>query len=268
MTVVNILLPTLFPALARRALNSLMAEPGNPGIELKPVIVGHGQWDDPAFAGIDAWSPVLVDETHPQGVNAALRLGIAHCSGDFVLVACDDVVFEVGWLEVLLEQHHRLKQIMGERPFAIGLRYGPVEQIGTCYGRMYPTFPFFERRVLEDDDVRSHFMPNYLQRSWGDVAFGMALWKVGGAVFDSHSSALVKWHPDRLGCGAAPKAETFYDDTRAFRRVWEPAYGTAWHQHGDLNEFNVNCPLEMLHADTICIPHPASFKNTLHRSLP
>lgn len=262
MVTVNLLMPTLHPGLAARALRQA-AEHGAEGVELEPVVVSHAP-----PPGVDC---LFVREDRPRGVNAAMRAVVVCCRGEFVLAACDDVLFAPGWLAVALQKLLRTEAEHPGRPAMVGLRGGPVHQAPTCYGRLYATLPLFRRSVLEHPEIARHFMPPYLRGQWGDVAFGMALWSAGGLVVDSGAmsdgSELVTWAADRMGYPESRPGRGFDDDdTAAFRRVWHPIMGKDWPE--DPRDFNVSCPVEMLRGGTIDIPHPAVFRRTLDASLP
>lgn len=255
--IVDVLMPSLFPGLAAQAIKSLQQHGAGESVSLNVIVVG------PEKPPADC---TFVQETEPQGVNAAMRRGLAECRGDLILAACDDAIFTPGWLAAALDQFNRAAPLMGQRPYVIGLRYGPVQQVSTIYGRLFANLPLFRRTLLDDAFLHRHFMPDYLVGQWGDGAFGLAIWQAGGMVFDSHSQPLATWAGDRLGYPhARPNREYFDEDTTAFQRQWRPIFGQGWAD--GFRDFNVNCPVSLLRCDTVCIPHPAAFRRALDAHL-
>ena len=187
-TAIYVLLPSLFPALAARAL-STMRKHGADGVDLRFVVVSNTtpDGDDVEF----------VYEEQPRGIYPAIRAGFDRCpDGSIVMVTCDDVVHAPGWLAKTLPAFLEIERTTQNKKLIVGLRH--AGGIGTCYGHMYANFPMFRKNVVTDDPfIEEHFIPSYLRSQWGDVALGLAVWAAGGVVKDAGTEAVLGW-ADRM----------------------------------------------------------------------
>lgn len=225
--------------------------------ELMPVITGPAA---PKFDGIRFCERLELD-----GSNAANRQGLAACDDDAIIVlAADDVVFTRNWLATCLPAFLKHEQELGERPCVMGLRH--IGGVGTAYGRMYANFPMFRKSMFSRfPQIAENFCPKWLLGQWGDVAFGMAVWRDGGQVRDSGDDILVRWI-DRMGFPESPmKYLPVDDDIESFRRHFADM-GQGWPRN--FRGFNIDCPPTILENATICEPDPEKFRDRYRAVVP
>lgn len=238
---VSVILPTLYPNLAERAIASLR-QTGAPDVDLQIVVCS------PHRIGGDmvTW----VDDADCNGNNAAVRKALEAVEGDYILTFTDDATVSPGWLAKALEA---IGSFGDSRPRVLSLNHG---EVGTCFGRLYANFPFVSRSVLER--FRSDFYP--FGAHWGDVSLSMAVWEAGGEV-TATADRLVTFETDRMGNGESPhRSSSFMRDTKAFLARFAGTMGDGWPVE-NFRQYNVDLPVAALDADsrTINLPSRGQF---------
>lgn len=245
---IRVILPTLFPKLAERALTALRQHGCGDGVSVRFVVVSD---TTPDGDDID-----FVYEETPRGIYPAIRAGVERCEPDSIVhVTCDDVIYNPGWLNAALDAflfHDRKQQ---NKNYIMGLRH--AGGIGTCYGHMYANFPMFRKTLLDDSYIAENFMAPYLRAQWGDVALGLATWYAGGVVRDSGTDILLGW-ADRMGLPEAlHKHSTHEQDMVEIQNRFGPAFGQGWPE--TYRGFNIDCAPSMLTDGTIRVPSYTHF---------
>lgn len=210
----SILLPTLFPDLARGAIENW--RPQLRGIDHEFVVVC------PREIGGDAirWIP----ETAPNGSVAASQLAFRSATGDVAIMAADDVRFAAGAAEQALTAFAD-----PDRVFPLALTYPRKERaidfVSTLFGRLYPTFFAIGRA---DADRAGGFLDTSFRTVFADPDLGMRIWRAGGQV--RRAAAVTRAVEDRLGNPeAATKNEAAIDrDFASFHARWAPSFDPVW----------------------------------------
>jgi len=186
----SILLPTIYPVMARAALPHLENN-GLPNFEI--IVCSPESFEWPGVV----WAP---DDR--KGCGPAFRRAALLATGDIICCISDDVIPVPGWLATAL------KYLRGGPDDIIGLGTNcPME----CFGLPYVCFP-----VATHECVSKHwhyFMP--YTAHWNDVAFGVDCSRCGGHVQETPMQLLNG--ADRLGCGeSALKESAFAEDHLRF----------------------------------------------------
>ena len=249
---ISVLLPTLFPRLATRAIASLRKT----SVPLEVVCCGP----------LPIPEADIFIQQEPAGVCAAQRACLIRATGDMVMLFSDDVVMAAGWAEKAMDEYHRLIRLCSRDNFVLALCAHPVA-VCTCFGRLYANFPLFHRSVAIS--AVADFGPAYLYSEWSDVALSMTIWERNG--FVKRMSERLVLSPkdvtteadylpeserrllDRLGC-PEPKRDTFQSDCRAFLDRFKKSVGVGWPCAAEWwRAFNCEVWPGLVENDTVCI---------------
>lgn len=210
----SILMPTVFPAAALRAIEDWRAQLR--GIAHEFVVVCPRE--------IGGESVRWIPEASPSGTLAASRLAYASASGDIAIQAADDVRFAMG------AAHEALAAFADpNRKSPLALTFAPrarsVEFVSTAFGRLCPVFWAIGRADVERAG-------GYLDDSY-DAAFaghdlGLRIWRAGGEVRLGVSG--VQAVETRRGDGEAPtkNAEASARDFAKLHARWAPSFDPVW----------------------------------------
>jgi hypothetical protein len=246
----SILMPSLFPDLAKQSIQSIYD--ADCPCEYEIVVVAPYSLAGPHI--------VSVPEPDSRGVNPAAVQAYQHSTGDIVLAWSDDVLMYPGALRIALDFFQER-----EREFELyccGLHFGEPRGrslIGTVFGIYYAWFPLVRRTTV--DRVGGYLSTEYTS-GWGDADLGMRIWQAGGRCEASEKS-YVRQIPNR---DALPESDhknrNKLEDMRAFARKWSPVFGHGWNVN-ELRNFNIDLPGEALVDHTFLVgPAQASLART------
>lgn len=222
---VSIILPTLFPDLARRAIDDWRKQLA--GIEHEFVVVC------PHEVGGDCvrWVP----EDKPSGSSAAAQLGFENSTGDVLIGTADDHRFGPTAVQDALTAFSDPNRIF---PLVLAYphRRGAIDFVWTYFGRLGTTFTAIGRADVER---AGGYSDRAYRIAFSDSDLGMRVWRAGGQV--RHARSFVQSVNDRLGNGEAPTktVEMFDKDFVTFHARWASHFDPAW---GDMN---INISLEI-----------------------
>lgn len=212
----SVILPSLFPSLAKRAIDSLRKH--GTDIELEIVVCGPHR-----PTGNDI---LYLPETEPTGLCAAQARCFAAASGDLCMLMTDDAYFVPNWLNAAISTFLRWSRDWPRDRFVMGFQHH-ASILGTCFGHYYANFPIFWREAGENNDLG----PIYLYSQWSDVSLSMSILEKGGmikrfseqVVFqqDRGDTPQAKWKPGQDG-------DVFGKDTRGFMQRFRDTMAIGW----------------------------------------
>lgn len=215
---VSINLPTLYPDLARRAMDDWRKQLA--GIEHEFVVVC------PREVGGDRvlWVP----ESNPSGSVAAMQLGFESSTGDVIIQVADDQRFGPTAIGDALSAFSD-----PNRAFPLALAYPhrgrDIDFVWTYFGRLSTTFWAIGR----NDVARAGgYVDRAYRAAFSDPDLGLRVWRAGGQV--RRATAAAQEIEDRLGHGESPakNGDVFAKDFATFHARWAPHFDPAW---GDVN---------------------------------
>jgi hypothetical protein len=210
---ISFLMPTLFPELARPAIDALRLQLRD--VEHEFVVVSPARFDGDGV--------VWIEEVERKGSVVANQRAFEHATGDVVLVITDDFRPGPGLVAETLTAFAD-----PARPFPLALafphRMRAIDCVFTAFGRLYPTM--FATGRADAAHAGGLFDPAYRQ-AFADPDFGMRVWKSGGRV--RAARAHVREIDDRQTADAAPRnAIAIGEDWERFRRAWGPQFDPIW----------------------------------------
>lgn len=210
----SVLVPTLFPELARAAIDDL--RPQLAGIDHEFVVVSPAQ--------IVGERIVWVREEAPQGSVAAGNRAFAAASGDVVLIAVDDVRFSKG---AVAEALAAFAEPTRPNPLAITFphRLRALDCVWAVFGRLFPTIFAFGRA---DAEKTGGFLDPGYRTGCADPDLGLRIWAAGGQVRRARAS--VRFLDDRQGHGESPQKNNavIEKDVARFADIWRPRFDPIW----------------------------------------
>lgn len=244
---VSVLLPSLFPNLAQRAIDSLRNTGSVPDVDLEIVVCSPQP--------VEGKEVVWVKDVDLLGNNPAIHQALAASTAgpdDFVYSFSDDAIANPGWLERVLAQYKVLSPRSEDIPFVLSTNHGPV---GTCFGRLYANFPFAKRSVV--DRFYTDFYP--FSAHWGDVSFSMAVWEAKGYVAVT-TDLIAQFSNDRMGnTESAHRTSSFLKDTAAFVKRFAHTVGEGW-PIDNFRQYNIDLSPDKVDVNrTIDIPSRGEF---------
>ncbi|MDE2010322.1 MAG: hypothetical protein KGJ09_09655 [Candidatus Omnitrophica bacterium] len=262
---ISVLLPSLYPRLAARAIASLRKT----SVPLEIVCCGPSPIPE---ADVSIQAP-------REGVCKAQRACYAKSTGDMLMLFSDDVAVKDGWAEKSIEAFDKLGATKTVNSFILNLCSHPV-CVCTCFGRAVANFPLFHRSVVDIphptyrwEKIAHDFGPAYLYSEWSDVALSMAVWEQGGMVkrmseqlvFSPPGPATDEPGAERLGC-PEPSRNTFEEDCSAFLRRFRNTVGLGWPCNAKWwRAFNIDCWPGVVKDDTVFCPSYYEFMQMIRR---
>jgi hypothetical protein len=190
---ISILLPTLFPKLAARAIESIY-QAGIDDYEI--VVVSPMRIEGPKIV----WS----NEMDSAGSNPATRHAFQASKGEIVIAMCDDVTICKDWGRKFLSEFNEAPEVLW------ALRSPDVCR---WYSLVYATFPGCKRELV--NRLWKFFMP--YNGSHGDIAFSLAAHLAKVEVRVTKEQYIFN-SGDRLGEPEGPAKQKFYvADEKALR---------------------------------------------------
>jgi hypothetical protein len=223
---ISITLPSLFPNLAKRAIDNINATTQRP----HEILV---------VSPFEIFGPnvVWVKEPKPHGVAYAQHSAAVASKGDFIAASADDYDFVDGWDDIIIPDFERRESLYPGKFYSMGLRYAVDDLVGTVFGIYYPNFPIVRRHTFEKCGWIS---PDY-KGGFGDCDFGMRIWKRGGVCEFSTETIL---HPLIADTGKTldheRKTALFApQDMVLFASRWGNRFGVGW-KKSYLRGFNLD----------------------------
>jgi glycosyltransferase involved in cell wall biosynthesis len=211
---VSVLVPTLFPDLARAAIEDL--RPQLTELDHEFVVVSPTE--------IAGERIVWVREENPQGSIVAGNRAFAAASGDVVLVAGDDVRFSKGAIGEALTV---FAEPARPTPLAVTFphRLRALDCVWVVFGRLFPTIFAFGRADAEK--AGGYLDPGY-RTGCADPDLGLRIWAAGGQV--RRARAHVRFLDDRQGHGESPQKTNavIEKDVARFAAIWRPKFDPIW----------------------------------------
>lgn len=202
---ISFLLPSLFPALARRMIDSVQRG-GYPDYEVvvcSPEPVGGPQ-------------VVWVADMIRNGPDPGIRHAYTASRGEVIAVLCDDHILLDGAVE-------RMAREFFTEPDALWDMRSDWQ--GRIFGKLTAPFPMCSRRVVEE--CWRGFFPYH--QHFGDCAFSLEALKKSVPIRRMSCQNIVYPWQDRLGCGESPaknQANYEYGRDRIFADY--PEYSAGW----------------------------------------
>lgn len=210
----SVLVPTLFPDLARAAIDDL--RPQLIDVEHEFVVVSPME--------IAGERIVWVKEESPQGATAAGNHAFAAARGEIVLVAGDDVRFSKG---AVAEALAAFADPARPKPLAITFphRLRAFDCVWCVFGRLFPTIFAFGRA---DAEMTGGYLDPGYRTGCADPDLGLRIWAAGGQV--RRARANVRMLDDRKGHGEGPmKTNAVIEkDVARFTGIWRPKFDPIW----------------------------------------
>jgi hypothetical protein len=220
---VSIIMPSLWPPLAARAIASLNATT----IPLEIVITGPQPIDGPNVK--------YIPEVAPQGLCAAQRRCFQASTGDICTLFSDDQTAVPGWLDKVIPTFLDWSAKYAKDNFILGPK-AHFTAVGTCFGRFYATYPFFWRElghvphpIYPWSGVNHDLGPEYLRSQWSDVALSMSVWEKGGVVRRFPEQLVFTPDDRRMGLPEGNRDPGVWEhDTQAFIDRFRGTVGLGW----------------------------------------
>ncbi|MBM3547861.1 MAG: hypothetical protein FJX54_12985 [Alphaproteobacteria bacterium] len=222
------LLPTLFPDLARGAIESL-AVAFRTFDHAEIVVVSPTRIDGPRVK----W----IEESEPRGVTQAQSTALAATDADIVFAVTDDVRVRPDAIAKAVD----FVTVNEPRaaPYVVGLNFIraphlPHGSVGVVYGLYYPFFPLARRRTI---DVVGWFDTAY-HSFWADPDLGLRVWHSPGGRCEM-SPGCVELIADRDKQAEAPgrtQPAVWQRDMATFLARWGDSIGRGWSR--ELKAFN------------------------------
>lgn len=210
----SVLVPTLFPDLARAAIEDL--RPQLQDVDHEFVVVSPSE--------ISGERIVWVREETPQGSVAAGNRAFAAARGEIVLVAGDDARFSKG---AIAEALAAFADPARPEPLAITFphRLRALDCVWVAFGRLFPTIFAFDRAGA--GKTGGYFDPGY-RTGCADPDLGLRIWAAGGQV--RRARANVRLIEDRNGHGEGPQKTNavIEKDVARFAEIWRPKFDPIW----------------------------------------
>ena len=222
------LLPTLFPDLARGAIESLLTALA-PFERAEVVVVSPNPVEGPRVT----WVP----ERESRGVTRAQNAALAATDADIVLAASDDIRARPDSIEKAIR--FLLANEPPAAPYIVGFNAihpgkCPYGVIGTAYGHYYPYFPLVRRRTI---GVVGWYDTAY-HSFWCDVDMALRAWTTPGGRCEM-SPGCFDLLPDGEGRPEAPaKSQNIWRDMAVFQARWADTVGQGWGR--EMKDFNID----------------------------
>jgi hypothetical protein len=210
----SLILPSLFPAAMRRAIDNLHATTRDVDYEILAVT---------PFEVIGA-NVRWIREEEPRGVVRAHALALEQMSGDVVVALADDLIASDNWAATALD--NLVRRESGGRPFCLGLHQTNFV-VGTVFGIYYPFFVFIRKTILEA--TGGHHDPGFVAH-YADPDQGLRIWKAGGRCERTDLPLVARVpRPGREDVDPPAKSSAaFQRDMTTFVDRWGPVYGKGW----------------------------------------
>jgi hypothetical protein len=238
---ISILLPSLFPDLAKRSIESLRAGAGDLDYEI--IVVSPYEVSGPHIV----WSQEIGEA---RGCTAGYRQAFVQATGDIIMPWTDDVTATPNCIANCLAFF--LKRESQTNLYCCGLNYKwdrGAGRFGTVFGIYYPYFPFLGRHTI--DCVGGFYASEYVG-GFGDPDLGLRIWHARGRCELSAESVILPVPERHRHPKGQHKYSYFLQDMTTFVTRWAIDYGRNW-PTANLRDFNIDLPDSALIDNTFFI---------------
>ena len=227
--VISITLPSVYPDALRRALNNIEDATRH---SYQVIVVSPFEPDRKTMRGGEiTW----IHEEKQTGCNAAHMAAVRIAKGDFVTAWVDDHYYMDGWDTSAIANLLDREDLMGGKPFILGLRHLNPSHVGTEFGIYYPYFPFMRNITFQ----QIGWLTDEYRIGFADSDLGLRAWSAGGRC-EWSAEPLVFVHPDDQRKGSRQDGVMYHQrDMDLFVERWAPKYGSGW-DTSNLRAFNVD----------------------------
>lgn len=161
----------------------------------------------------------VIEDLYLTGTTMAIRQGLEHASGEFVVTLSDDCEVQPYWADYMIkemEEESKLNpdiSLIGN--FVVYDKTGTMPHIG-YFGRQFSMFP-----IIKQSDIMKigGYFSTEFNAFYSDPDLGVRLAEHGGKIINSNRATIFHpYNPDSLHL--YNKSEYFQKDEEIFKKKW------------------------------------------------